>query len=477
MPIDDELVKVQKWGDAGDRTDPDDATLMPALVRANGWPATFSADSGDTPRRRVMNQIMREITGGLVDIRDKGILPWDIRVDYDQYAVVQAGVNAWVASVATGPATGNATNPTTGGQNVWTQLNTARTSAVPSAPNAPTGSVSNGEIEWSWNCPLDNGSAVIGFDFQWRIQGGAYSAATRVSPPHTPISGLNNGQTYQARVRAVNGEGNGPWSGVGNAIPTADSPDRVQQFIANPTDGGIRVQWSTPEDNGEAISTYHIQWRSGGQNWSSARQISDPASPATITNLNNGTAYEVRIRAVNSEGSSDWSNPITGITPSEGEQLYTAPGNYQFVWPWSATKARVVSVGGGGGGGGSSGANLDGNRGQTGDDSSASHQAMTVTGNGGRGGIGGSRLGLAGNRVNGAIGNGGAGGFTASQNGRGEAGMPGAADVQEISGLDAGDIINVIVGNGGPGGVGGDGFQANDGDPGGPGSVTIVPVY
>ena len=65
MPIDSEARKILdgRWAESGDRTNPDDSALTPALTRTEGWPASFSTTNGDTPRRRVMNQIFRELDG------------------------------------------------------------------------------------------------------------------------------------------------------------------------------------------------------------------------------------------------------------------------------------------------------------------------------------------------------------------------------------------------------------------------------
>ena len=111
-PIDSESKKIEKWADVGDRTDPDDASLNPTLTRATGWPATFSATDGETIRRRVTNQILRELTGIAVDTRDEGVLGWDAEIDYLQDAITKVGAAAlYSASVATGPGTSNATEP------------------------------------------------------------------------------------------------------------------------------------------------------------------------------------------------------------------------------------------------------------------------------------------------------------------------------------------------------------------------------
>lgn len=457
MALPEEVKKVLGgWAGTGDRTDPDDATLSPTLTRATGWPASFSATDGDTPRRRVMNQLFHELFALARYVLQRGVVEYDDEVDYPVNAVVQASDgNLYKADTANGPSS-TVDDPVSGSE--WSRVNTARSTTAPAAPNAPTATAGNGRLEWSWNCPLDNGSVITGFRFQQRVSGGAWPATEMdVTPPHTTGTGLVNGQTYEARVKAVNAEGESPWSMVGSAVPVASAPDRVQQLIAEPSDQAINLRWSTPEDNGATITTFHIQWKSGVENWATTRQISDAASPGTIPNLTNGTTYDVRVRAVNSAGVGDWSSVIS-TTPGASDHYVTTAGTTTFTWPWATTRARVVCYGGGGGGASS----LGNVRGTAGGESSVGHGVQSVSAPGGPGGSGNASS-------NQAHGNGGDGGVGAPM---GAPGGPGTITVGLLTGLSPGDELDVVVGAGGPGGSGG----GNAGSPGGAGSVLIVPL-
>ena len=91
MPRDAQSLKIGNtpWADGGDRTDPDDASLTPALTRREGWDATFSGPGGNLIRRRVVNQLFREIYGMLIEInRHGGILEWDAAISYQHTAIV-----------------------------------------------------------------------------------------------------------------------------------------------------------------------------------------------------------------------------------------------------------------------------------------------------------------------------------------------------------------------------------------------------
>ena len=104
-------------GSSADRQDPVDA----GITRTEGFDLGYEQiGSGDFPQRSIFNQKMREWDGWVSDfIRSGGVKPWDTRIDYYIYARIAVGLSKYVATVATGPATGNETDPATAGQAVW----------------------------------------------------------------------------------------------------------------------------------------------------------------------------------------------------------------------------------------------------------------------------------------------------------------------------------------------------------------------
>ena len=116
MPRDDEAKKIEQWASGGARSLPEDE----GIDRGVGWDVRYEQKgSGAEPEREVWNQLLRELTGQAVEINARGVLQWDAELDYRQYAfVVGSGGKLHVSNVATGPATGNAEDPTSGGS-VW----------------------------------------------------------------------------------------------------------------------------------------------------------------------------------------------------------------------------------------------------------------------------------------------------------------------------------------------------------------------
>ena len=251
--VDTEAKKILggRWADTGDRTDPDDPSLTPPIVRNLGYPVSFSADAGDTPRRREINQKFRENDGIAYDVMTEGVLFWDVEIDYLLNAFTSSLGRLYRATVATGPASSNATDPDATGQTVW-ELVSGEVGA-PTAPSMPTGAGTNGQIVWSWNCPLDGGAAITHFVFEWRVSGGSFVA---VSPnptvPRFVLTGLTNGLTYEVRVYAVNSIGDSAYSATGSASPVAQVPGGGSTLAvrAAPGDGEAALSWLEPDDGG-----------------------------------------------------------------------------------------------------------------------------------------------------------------------------------------------------------------------------------
>ena len=80
------------------------------------------------------------------------------------------------------------------------------------------------------------------------------------------------------------------------------------------TADSLTVHWSEPDNTGPAITGYDVQYREKGTGRFTDAQHEGPARTATLTGLQEGTAYEVQVRATNGEGTGDWSAPVEGRT-------------------------------------------------------------------------------------------------------------------------------------------------------------------
>lgn len=99
------------------RQTPEDA----GIDRSEGWTLNYTQIGGKRPERKVWNQLLCEITSLADELNTGGsFLPWDIEMNYAKDAWVRDGEKVYVSLAATGPDTGNATQPSADtAQAVW----------------------------------------------------------------------------------------------------------------------------------------------------------------------------------------------------------------------------------------------------------------------------------------------------------------------------------------------------------------------
>ena len=152
------------------------------------------------------------------------------------------------------------------------------------------------------------------------MRSGTWISTDGTATSHT-VTGLNNGQTYTFRVRAVNDLGNGAvvmleatpspstggrgGGGGGGGGPRITRPGAPENLVAEGGDGQVKLTWEAPEDDGGSEITDY-QYRINGRNpWTS---IGSTQTTHTLTGLVNGTAYVFEVRAVNRIGRGRASN-------------------------------------------------------------------------------------------------------------------------------------------------------------------------
>ena len=311
---------------------------------------TISFRVGLTPRRTVFNEMYYRRDSALIDIRGFGVLPWDTDVDTLEGGVKQVNGVLYRADVDNGPAYGNATDPTASGQSVWDTITGSLN--APNPPSQPAAAASNGQLVWTWNCPLDGGAAISHFVFQWRQQGGSFTTVTpNPTIPRYVLTGLPNGTIHEAQVVAVNAQGNSTPSSIGSGTPVASIPGGGNTLALRAETGDatreVDLSWLQPDTGGASITSYTYQWKSGGQSYSTGRQGSTSNRTATVTGLTNSISYDFRVRAANSVGSGPWSNedsatPVSPLMPPPAETFPGPPTSLTGVprrplivdWTW-----------------------------------------------------------------------------------------------------------------------------------------------
>jgi surface protein len=183
------------------------------------------------------------------------------------------------------------------------------------APDTPTGftaTLGDGELTVTWD-PL---AGADSYEVTGTAAGGFGLSCQNVgAPPGTTCSwtGLTNGLTYTLTLIAKNATGvpsapTAPLTAAARTTPAAPTITTI-----TPGNRQLTVAFRAGDDGGSAITNYQYS-TNGGATWTPRSPISF-ASPLIITGLTNGTAYNVRIRAVNAAGTGAPSNQITA-TPS-----------------------------------------------------------------------------------------------------------------------------------------------------------------
>ncbi|MYB22833.1 MAG: fibronectin type III domain-containing protein, partial [Chloroflexi bacterium] len=235
------------------------------------------------------------------------------------------------------------------GTGPWSATGTGSTAqptapTAPAAPAAPTLVAGDGEIAASWSAPSDTGSsAITHYDLRYRTGSGSWTEVSGVSGTSRTITNLTNGSTYEVQVRAANSAGDGPWSASASATPAvarvAPSVPRNVAVVAG--DGEIAASWSAPSDTGSsAITHYDLRYRTGSGSWTEVSGVS--GTSRTITNLTNGSTYEVQVRAANSAGDGPWSASasatpaVARVAPSVPRNVAVVAGDRQLLLRWDA---------------------------------------------------------------------------------------------------------------------------------------------
>jgi hypothetical protein len=129
--------------------------------------------------------------------------------------------------------------------------------------------------------------------------------------------------------------------------PTITAPSAPTLVSLTPTDTHLILNFTLGADGGSPITDIEYSTNNGAT-WTSSGQIT---SPVVITGLNNGTSYQVAVRAINAVGTGPSSNTLSG-TPNPAIASYSAVQTTTWVAPAGVTTVEYLVVGGGGGSGG-----------------------------------------------------------------------------------------------------------------------------
>ena len=229
---------------------------------------------------------------------------------------------------------------------------------APGAPSnlrvTPAGATS---LNVLWNVSTSTPSAeVSGYVLQQRTSATAAAAAgewvATVPPAGTAnrnfVTGLTSGTSYDFRVRAITATvENAPWSTAVSGTPKA-TPGSVSNIAVFAGDRSLTLAWTPAAGNGSPVTSYTLQRRYNVADgltpnpWISAGSAVGSLFPnKTITGLDNGTTYQIRIAANNAGGRGDWVE-TTGA-PNRTEGSLPAPTSVKAVVVPSLDAAGAIN--------------------------------------------------------------------------------------------------------------------------------------
>ena len=232
------------------------------------------------------------------------------------------------------------------GEATWQEFGNQRTFTTPPAPQNMTATQGNASIILSWNQPTDGGSPITEYHYQatsdlswgntWNIVPGGSDVTTLT------VTDLSNGTAYSFRVRARNQAGNGQPTHHVTATPAA-APEAPPYLNAFSGDGQVKLTWARAVSPHSTIIKHQYQQRTPDEEYVDWTDVADSGHGQsnfrthTLSDLDNGTEYTFRVRAVNGTGPgapSDDASTTPGL-PDQPSDLTWTPGDESITLSWT----------------------------------------------------------------------------------------------------------------------------------------------
>ena len=248
--------------------------------------------------------------------------------------------------VDTGLTNGTTYYYTVGAQNVagygpWSTEVSGTPSGSGSAPGAPsslTATAGNTTASLTWTA----GSGAVSYNvYRGTSAGGENTTpvATGVATMPWGDTGLTNGTTYYYKLKSVNGFGTSGYSNETSVTPTAggSAPSTPTGLAATAGNSQVALSWTA-----SAGATSYNVYRGTTAGGESTTAVATGQTGTTYTNtgLTNGTTYYFKVKAVNSVGTSGYSNEASATpvvaAPGAPSGLSATAGNTQATLNWTA---------------------------------------------------------------------------------------------------------------------------------------------
>ncbi len=219
---------------------------------------------------------------------------------------------------------------------------------TPTAPTGVVASAGNGQADVSWHFSTPNGTPIISYTAISTPTGKTCTAGPKTT--HCTVSNLRNGTAYVFRVRATNGQGNGPLSTASKAVTPVGSPVAAPVITgASSGDKQVSLSWDAVPvltDGGYVISGYVLRAKAG-TDVVRTELLPATARSYTFTTLTNGTSYLVSVAAQNAKGTGPFavaSAQVPSTVPAPPTGVTVTAENGQAVVHWLAAPDRGTPV-------------------------------------------------------------------------------------------------------------------------------------
>ncbi len=260
----------------------------------------------------------------------------------------QQPATIWIGTVASAPAA-----PAGGHVLIFDPEDVVTDTTPPTVPtNVAVANITTNSMTISWTASTD-ATGVASYE----ILRNGVMVGTSVTTSYN-ATGLSAATTYQWTVIAIDTQGNRSGastaaSGTTTSAVTAPAAPSAPTLTAGNTT--LQASWSAPaSDGGAAITDYVVGLRVAAGTWGIFNDGTSSSLAAIITSLTNGTAYEVRIAAVNSVGQGPWSTTATA-TPIASSASFSdnfdrangAPGSNWTIATstWAVSSNQLVFTG------------------------------------------------------------------------------------------------------------------------------------
>jgi hypothetical protein len=192
--------------------------------------------------------------------------------------------------------------------------NEIRPDEKPSPPEAPAVKAGDKDMVITWPAAKTEGSAVKSYNLEISPPP---SSGIAVKNGVTGLTytwpGLTNGVRYKVRAQAVNELGPSEW-GMYSAednpagVPAAPAAPTTSVASAVGTSNQLKVNWTEPNTNGDAIRNYYVTM-SGGGGAPQTQMVAGTVRTANFTANNSEASYTFTVQAENKAGKGAVSAP------------------------------------------------------------------------------------------------------------------------------------------------------------------------